>query len=107
MQRIHGDHAVGQPEFAEQALDGRDLVGLVVDLEKWPSTSCAIGGKALTKWAGRVSVNLSKLPRNALLPSKATCAHALARGALKDLRVQTERPSRRRPPQDPEGSRAP
>ena len=33
MQCIHGDHARGQPEFAEQALDGRDLVGLVVDLE--------------------------------------------------------------------------
>ncbi len=44
MQRIRGDHARSQPEFAEQALDGRDLVGLVVDLEMAQHQG-AIGGE--------------------------------------------------------------
>ena len=44
MQRIHGDHTRGQPEFAEQALDGRDLVGLFVDL-KMAQHQGGIGGE--------------------------------------------------------------
>ena len=30
---INGDHATGQAEFADEALDGRDLVGFVIDLD--------------------------------------------------------------------------
>ena len=30
---IDGGDTVGQPEFADQALDGGDLIGLVVDLD--------------------------------------------------------------------------
>ena len=30
---IGGDDAAGQPELADKALDGRDLIGLVVDLD--------------------------------------------------------------------------
>ena len=30
---VDGDDATGQPELADKALDGRDLIGLVVDLD--------------------------------------------------------------------------
>ena len=76
-QRIHGDHARGQPEFAEQALDGRDLVGLS-SISRWPSTRALSAAKALTRWAGRVSRELVEAAAQRLAV-EGDHAHALAR----------------------------
>ena len=89
MQRIHGDHARGQPEFTEQALDGRDLVGLVVDLEMAQHQG-AIGGEGADQ-VGRPGVGELVEAAAQRLAVEGDHAHALARGALvEDLRVQTE-----------------
>ena len=89
MQRVHGDHARGQPEFAEQALDGRDLVGLVVDLEMAQHQG-AVGGEGADQ-VGRPGVGELVEAAAQRLAVEGDHAHALARGVLvEDRRMQAE-----------------